>query len=121
FYSFYFISVAFVLMVFFSFISFSMNDIVMEKISSDGRVETMSKTVAIFVMAFVLFYMSYSNTFFMKKRMNELGIYSLLGYRKSTILKLLTFENIIICFAALLVGIIFGAIAHKGIVGAIIK
>ncbi|HFJ9317261.1 ABC transporter permease [Bacillus tropicus] len=121
FYSFYFISVAFVLMVFFSFISFSMNDIVMEKISSDGRVETMSKTVAIFVMAFVLFYMSYSNTFFMKKRMHELGIYSLLGYRKSTMLKLLTFENIIICFAALLVGIIFGAIAHKGIVGVIIK
>lgn len=121
FYSFYFISVAFVLMVFFSFISFSMNDIVMEKISSDGRVETMSKTVAIFVMAFVLFYMSYSNTFFMKKRMNELGIYSLLGYRKSTMLKLLTFENIIICFAALFVGIIFGDIAHKGIVGAIIK
>lgn len=121
FYSFYFISVAFVLMVFFSFISFSMNDIVMEKISSDGRVETMSKTVAIFVMAFVLFYMSYSNTFFMKKRMNELGVYSLLGYRKSTMLKLLTFENIIICFAALFVGIIFGAIAHKGIVGAIIK
>ncbi|EAL16796.1 ABC transporter, permease protein, putative [Bacillus cereus G9241] len=108
-------------MVFFSFISFSMNDIVMEKISSDGRVETMSKTVAIFVMAFVLFYMSYSNTFFMKKRMNELGIYSLLGYRKSTMLKLLTFENIIICFVALLVGIIFGAIAHKGIVGVIIK
>ncbi|MFM2563317.1 FtsX-like permease family protein [Bacillus sp. GX] len=121
FYSFYFISVAFVLMIFFSFISFSMNDIVMEKISSDGRVETMSKTVAIFVMAFVLFYMSYSNTFFMKKRMNELGIYSLLGYRKSTMLKLLTFENIIICFAALLVGVIFGAIAHKGIVGVIIK
>ncbi|EJQ95499.1 hypothetical protein IGW_01729 [Bacillus cereus ISP3191] len=121
FYSFYFISVAFVLTVFFSFISFSMNDIVMEKISSDGRVETMSKTVAIFVMAFVLFYMSYSNTFFMKKRMNELGIYSLLGYRKSTMLKLLTFENIIVCFAALLVGITFGAIAHKGIVEAIIK
>ena len=71
-------------------------------------------------MAFVLFYMSYSNTFY-EKRMNELGIYSLLGYRKSTMLKLLTFENIIICFAALFVGIIFGAIAHKGIVGAIIK
>ncbi|MGG0730229.1 ABC transporter permease [Bacillus paramycoides] len=121
FYSFYFVSVAFVLMVFFSFISFSMNDIIMEKISSDGRVETMSRTVAIFVMTFVLFYMSYSNTFFMKKRMKELGIYSLLGYRKSTMLKLLTFENIIICFAALIVGIAFGAITHKGIVEAIVR
>ncbi|ENQ3106481.1 ABC transporter permease [Bacillus cereus] len=121
FYSFYFVSVAFVLMVFFAFISFSMNNIIMEKISSDGRVEIMSRTVGIFVMTFVLFYMSYSNTFFMKKRMKELGIYSLLGYRKSTMLKLLTFENIIICFAALIVGIAFGAIAHKGIVAVIVR
>ena len=121
FYSFYFVSVAFVLMVFFSFISFSMNDMIMEKISSDGRVEIMSRTVAIFIMAFVLFYMSYSNSFFMKKRMEELGVYSLLGYRKSTMLKLLTFENFIICFAALIVGIAFGAIAHKGIVEMIVK
>ncbi len=98
-----------------------MNDIIMEKISSDGRVETMSRTVAVFVMTFVLFYMSYSNTFFMKKRMKELGIYSLLGYRKSTMVKLLTFENIVICFAALIVGITFGAIAHKGIVEAIVR
>lgn len=98
-----------------------MNDIIMEKISSDGRVETMSRTVAIFVMIFVLFYMSYSNTFFMKKRMKELGVYSLLGYRKSTMLKLLTFENIIICFTALIVGIAFGAIAHKGIVEALVS
>ncbi len=121
FYSFYFVSVAFVLTVFFSFISFSMNSIVLEKISSDGRVETMSRVVAMFVMAFVLFYMSYSNTFFMKKRTKELGIYSLLGYRKSTMVKLLTLENILICFAALIVGIVLGAVAHKGIVGAIVK
>ncbi|KOP81128.1 ABC transporter permease [Lysinibacillus sp. FJAT-14745] len=121
FYSFYFVSVAFVLTVFFSFISFSMNSIVLEKISSDGRVETMSRVVAMLVMAFVLFYMSYSNTFFMKKRTKELGIYSLLGYRKSTMVKLLTLENILICFSALIVGILLGAVAHKGIVGAIVK
>lgn len=121
FYSFYFVSVAFVLTVFFSFISFSMNSIVLEKISLDGRVETMSRVVSMLVMAFVLFYMSYSNTFFMKKRTKELGIYSLLGYRKSTMVKLLTLENILICLAALIVGIVLGAVAHKGIVEAIVK
>lgn len=121
FYSFYFISVTFVLTIFFSFISFSMNEIIMEKISSDGRVETMSRMVAIFVMAFVLFYMSYSNTFFMKRRMKELGIYSLLGYRKSSMIKLLTFENILICFMSLIVGIIFGSLAHKGIIEVIVR
>lgn len=120
FYSLYFTSVAFVLMVFFSFISFAMNDIIMEKISSDGRVETMSRTVAVFIMAFVLFYMSYSNTFFMKRRMKELGVYSLLGYRKSSMLRLLTIENILICLGSLLAGVIMGAILHKGIVEVIV-
>ncbi len=98
-----------------------MNDIIMEKISSDGRVETMSKTVAVFVMAFVLFYMSYSNSFFLKRRTKELGIYSLLGYRKSSMLKLLTIENVVICLLSLLTGVILGAILHKGIIEVIIR
>ena len=97
FYSLYLFSVSFVLMIYFCFTSFSMNQIIMEKISSDGRVETMCRTVAVFIMAFVIFYMFYSNSFFMRRRMRELGIYSLLGYRKSTILKLLIFENVMIC------------------------
>lgn len=121
FYSLYFVSVAFVLTVFLAFISFAMNDVIMEKISSDGRVETMSRTVAVFVMTFVLFYMSYSNNFFMKRRMKELGVYSLLGYRKSSMLRLLTIENIFICLSSLLVGVVMGAILHKGIVEVIVR
>ena len=61
-------------MIFFCFISFSKNSIIMERISSDGRVETMSSTVAVFIMAFVIFYMSYLNKFFMRRRMKELGV-----------------------------------------------
>lgn len=65
FYSLYLFSVSFVLMIYFCFTSFSMNQVIMEKISSDGRVETMCQTVAVFIMAFVIFYMFYSNNFFM--------------------------------------------------------
>ena len=113
FYSLYLFSVSFVLMIYFCFTSFSMNQIIMEKISSDGRVETMCRTVAVFIMAFVVFYMFYSNSFFMRRRMRELGIYSLLGYRKSTILKLLIFENVMICFGGMMLGILTGSILHK--------
>ncbi|HBH11729.1 MAG TPA: ABC transporter permease [Clostridiales bacterium] len=119
FYALYLVSVAFVLTVFFSFVSFSMNEVMMEKISQDSRVETMTSTIAVFLMAFVMFYMSYSNNFFMKRRMRELGIYTLLGYRKSAMLKLLTMENIFICLWAFIVGILLGAAVHKGIVAAI--
>lgn len=120
FYSLYLFSVSFVLMIYFCFTSFSMNQIIMEKISSDGRVETMCRTVAVFIMAFVVFYMFYSNNFFMRRRMRELGIYSLLGYRKSTMLKLLTFENIIICFGGMVLGILTGSILHKIVIAGIV-
>ncbi|KJB87927.1 ABC transporter permease [Paenibacillus sp. E194] len=119
FYSLYLFSVALILTVFFTFMSFSLNDIMMSKISEDGRVETMTRTISVFLMAFVLFYMSYSNQFFMKRRMKELGIYTLLGYRKSAMLALLTIENILISLGALLIGITMGALAHKGIVAGV--
>ena len=91
FYSLYFISITFVITVFSAFASFSANRIILEKISSDGRVETMCDTVSVFLMAFVIFYMTYSNRFFLRRRAKELGIYAVLGYRKSEVLSLLTF------------------------------
>lgn len=119
FYTLYLFSVSFVLMIFFCFLSFSMNEVIMEKISSDGRVETMGKTVSLFIMAFVIFYMSYSNKFFMLRRTRELGIYALLGYRKAAMLKLLTIENILVCTGGLFVGILTGSLLHKGLTAGI--
>lgn len=40
-------------MIYFCFASFSMNEVTMEKISSDGRVETMCRVVSVFLMAFI--------------------------------------------------------------------
>lgn len=116
FYSLYMLSVSFVITVFFAFTSFSVNKVILEKISTDGRVESMCNVISMFLMAFVIFYMAYSNRFFLRRRTKELGIYTLLGYRKFTILSLLTFENILICSGALIVGLVLGALAHKGII-----
>ncbi|CZR81608.1 salivaricin lantibiotic ABC transporter permease [Clostridioides difficile] len=116
FYSLYLLSVSFVITVFFAFTSFSVNKVMLEKISTDGRVESMCNVISIFLMAFVIFYMAYSNRFFLRRRTKELGIYALLGYRKFTILSLLTSENILICSGAFIIGLVLGALAHKGIV-----
>jgi len=121
FYSLYLLSISFVITIFFSFTSFSMNKVMLEKISGDGRVETMCNTISMFLMAFVIFYMSYSNRFFLRRRTKELGIYALLGYRKSTILSLLTAENLLSCFCAFVIGIFLGGLFHKGIVFGITK
>ena len=121
FYALYLLSISFVITIFFAFTSFSMNKVMLEKISGDGRVETMCSTISIFLMAFVIFYMSYSNRFFLRRRTKELGIYALLGYRKSTILSLLTAENLLSCFGAFAIGIFLGGLFHKVIVSGITK
>ena len=121
FYALYLLSVSFVITIFFAFTSFSMNAVMLEKISNDGRVETMCNTISVFLMAFVVFYMSYSNRFFLRRRTKELGIYALLGYRKSTILSLLITENLLTCSSAFITGILLGSFFHKGIVFGITK
>lgn len=119
FYALYLLSVSLVITIYFAFASFSVNQVMLEKISADGRVESMCRIISIFLMAFVVFFMSYSNRFFLKRRTKELGIYALLGYRKTTILSLLTYENVLICCGALCAGILLGAVMHKDIVAGI--
>ncbi len=121
FYALYLLSVSFVIAILFAFTSFSMNKVMLEKISGDGRVETMCNIISVFLMAFVIFYMSYSNRFFLRRRTKELGIYALLGYRKTTVLSLLTTEDLMICFGAFIAGILLGGVFHKGIVFGITK
>lgn len=121
FYSLYLLSVSFVLMIFFCFISFANNVVIMEKISSDGRVEAMCSVVAVFIIAFVIFYMAYSNKFFIRRRMRELGIYSLQGFPKTSIFTLLAIENVFISLSGFAVGVLLGGFLHKGIVNVIVS
>lgn len=116
FYALYLLSVSLVITVYFAFTSFSINSVMLEKISGDGRVESMCSVISVFLTVFVIFYMSYSNRFFLRRRTKELGIYALLGYRKSRIFSLLAAENILIGGGALVVGLVLGALMHKGIV-----
>lgn len=116
FYALYILSVSLVITVYFAFTSFSMNTVMLEKMSSDGRVESMCRVISVFLIVFVIFYMSYSNRFFLRRRTRELGIYALLGYRRRNILSLLLSENLIIGIGSLIIGLFMGALMHKGIV-----
>lgn len=119
FYALYLLSVSFVVSIFFAFTSFSKNQVMLEKISTNGRVESMCSVISLCLMAFVLFYMTYSNRFFLRQRTKELGIYALLGCRTSTVLSLLTFENLLIFGGSLGAGLLLGSLLHRGIVAGI--
>lgn len=56
----------------------------------------------------------------MRRRMKELGIYALLGYRKVDMLCLLTIENIFICLGGMFIGIFAGSLLHIGVTAGIV-
>lgn len=102
-------------MIFYFSISFGRNELILVKLMGNDKLKSMVNIVLPLLMVFVLFYMSYSNTFFMKRRMKELGIYTLLGFKKRKITQILFFENILICALSLIVGITFGSLIYKGL------
>lgn len=62
---------------------------------------------------FVCILLFYANSFIMKRRKKELGVYNILGMEKRHIAKILFWENLTACFAALAGGLIFGIIFNK--------
>ncbi|MGL4848204.1 MAG: ABC transporter permease [Clostridium sp.] len=62
---------------------------------------------------FSTIFLIYINSFLMKKRKTELGLYNILGLNKNHIIKLVLIERIIISFITITLGIILGIIFGK--------
>ncbi|WP_254260182.1 FtsX-like permease family protein [Listeria fleischmannii] len=62
---------------------------------------------------FVGFFIFYSNSYFLKRRKREFGLYALLGLRKSQISMIIIFENLLTYLLALLTGILTGIFFSK--------
>lgn len=112
FYKLYILSLTIIISIYVTFQSFSHDVIMLSKISSDGRVESMSNTINIFFIGFVIFFMLYFNSFFLKKRSKELGIYSLLGFSKKKTSLLLVYESTILTIISFLLSILLGSILY---------
>lgn len=112
FYKLYIVSLTIIISMYVTFQSFAHDTIMLSKISQDGRVETMSNTINIFFIGFVIFFMLYFNNFFIKKRSKELGIYSLLGFSKKKISLLLIYESTVMTIISFLFSIFAGSILY---------
>ncbi|GAB6169359.1 FtsX-like permease family protein [Clostridium carnis] len=62
---------------------------------------------------FSAIFLFYTNSFLIKRRKKEIGLYNVLGLEKKHIAKILFFENIFISFISFIIGIISGVILNK--------
>ncbi|NFV12199.1 ABC transporter permease [Clostridium sporogenes] len=76
-----------------------------------------SAIIALFVFIFIW----YSNSFFIKKRKKELGLYSILGTKKKNIAVMMFYETMTMGGIALVIGILLGAFLSKGFIIAFLK
>ncbi len=62
---------------------------------------------------FAIIFLFYTNSFLMKRRKKELGLYNVLGMEKKHIGEILFFENSIICITSMVLGLIIGILFSK--------
>ncbi|SUY63704.1 peptide ABC transporter permease [Clostridium sporogenes] len=76
-----------------------------------------SAIIALFVFIFIW----YSNSFFIKKRKKEMGLYSILGIKKKSIATMMFYEIMTMGIIALVIGISLGAFLSKGFILVFLK
>lgn len=109
----YLVSAVFSVMIFYIFCSIAFNDVFVKLADNKPTVKVMFKASAGIVALFSFVFIWYSNSFFLKERKKEIGIYSMIGMEKKQIAKMLFYENLIIGGLSILCGIILGTMFSK--------
>lgn len=112
FYKIYFLATIVILTIFSIFLNFLADDMIIKKISESNRVEIMSRSIYVFLLILVVFFLVYFNNFFLKKRSFEIGVLSLLGFSKVKLIKILLYESIFILSTSFLLGVLFGIFGY---------
>ena len=109
----YFMSMAFSVMVYYSFVSMSYDKSLLSRAAEDMRIDVGLRAGSMMIILFIIIFMFSANAFFVKRRKREIGLYSLLGMRRSQIGILFFVENMFLGLIALVTGIFFGIIFSK--------
>ncbi|EET85444.1 protein of unknown function DUF214 [Clostridium carboxidivorans P7] len=109
----YLVSAVFSVMIFYIFCSIAFNDVFVKLADNKPTVKLIFKASAIIVALFSFIFIWYSNSFFLKNRKREIGIYSMIGMEKKQIAKMLFYENLIIGSLSIVCGIILGVMFSK--------
>ncbi|GGH39329.1 FtsX-like permease family protein [Paenibacillus segetis] len=109
----YFASMIFSIVIYFVFVSLKYDTTIQATSEASPKISSVFSGAAFVLIIFVAIFIWYSNSFFTRKRKKEVGLYSLLGVRKKQIGRMLFYENFIMGFLALIVGIVLGSVLSK--------
>lgn len=109
----YFLSMGFSVVIYFTFVSMRYSKEIAANTEKWAGIQSVFTQASIMLILFVAAFIWYSNSFFTRRRKQEVGLYSLLGLRKRTIARMLFYENMLMGALAMVAGIAVGALLSK--------
>lgn len=109
----YSLSMACSVMVYYSFISMSLDQSLLQRLHANRNLAATLQASGAMIALFIFVFMYIANSLFINKRKNELGLYSLLGMRRYQIGLMIFLENLVLGLFSLIIGLILGIIFSK--------
>lgn len=112
-YKMYFFSVAFNAIIVYLFLSLRYNAPLNRMLGADAKIEALFRVASIAILLFAIIFIWYATSFFLKRRKKEIGLYALLGVKKSQIGWMMFIETLIAGLASIIVGLGIGVLFSR--------
>ncbi|MBY0149431.1 ABC transporter permease [Neobacillus niacini] len=112
-YTIYFISMLVGVVIYFTFAGLMFNEDVVAAIQNKENYKTVIFIASIIVFLFILFFILYANSFFMKQRKKEFGMYLLYGMKEGQVAAMVFFETLFLSVISVSSGILIGGLLSK--------
>src|SRR5690606_33788890 len=112
-YTIYFISMLVGVVIYFTFSGLMFNEDVVAAIQNKENYKTVIFIASIIVFLFIMFFILYANSFFMKQRKKEFGMYLLYGMEERQVATMVFLETFFLSAISVTSGILIGGLLSK--------
>lgn len=112
-YSIYLFSMIIGVIIQYTFSSLMYNKDVIKALQNRASFETGVSIASVAVFLFIVFFILYANSFFMRQRKKEIGMYLLYGLSERQVVRMVFYETLSIGAIALIAGILLGGLLSK--------
>lgn len=112
-YTIYFISMLVGVVIYFTFSGLMFNEDVVNAIQNKENYKMVIFLASIIVFLFIVFFILYANSFFMKQRKKEFGMYLLYGMKERQVATMVFFETLFLSAISVSSGILIGGLLSK--------